>query len=233
MVVAHRGMSFLVSGCLLALTTMGCAHDHELLRQALAQSPAALPRVADYTVGCPDVVQVGIAGRPDLSGQAEVQANGCIALGSLGGVPVAGMTPPGIQRAVATAAGVDPEQVRVEIDRRVSRQVYLFGEVRGLQRAVPYEGPEKVVDLLRRTGGLTADSAPEEVRVVRNPNLANPEPETIRVDLRAILLKGDDRTNVIVQPYDQIFVDESKHAKMSKCLHPWLRPLCWMMTGGS
>ena len=143
------------------------------------------------------------------------------------------MKPQGIQREIATITGIAPARVHVDVEQCLSKQVYLFGEVSGLQRAVNYEGPERVVDLLRRTGGITPEGAPEEVRIVRNPNLAEAEAETIRVDLRAILLQGDERANVIIQPYDQIYVPESKEAQLGKCLHPWLRPLCRMMTWGS
>jgi polysaccharide biosynthesis/export protein len=231
MKVLSRSLLPFAAGLLLALPAAGCAHDRELLREALLRSAPAPSPVAEYPVACPDIIRVSVAGRPEVSGATEVQANGCVALGSLGGVRVAGMTSSDIEKEIAAAVGVAPHGVRVDVERCLSRQVYVFGEVNGQQRAVHYEGPERIVDLLRRTGGVTPESAPEEVRILRNPDLANPEAETIRVDLRAILLEGDDRTNVVVQPYDQIYVGESKGARVGRCLHPWLRPLCKWMSG--
>jgi polysaccharide export outer membrane protein len=194
------------------------------------QSPPPAGAVTDqYAVACPDVLQFRVQGRPDLSGQRDVQANGCVDLGFLGGVRVEGLTPPTIEIEVARLAGIDPTNVRVDVLEYRGKQVYLFGEVTGLQRAVHYEGPERVVDLLRRTGGLTPDAAPDEVRVVRNPQLAQDQPLVLNVDLRAILLKGDQSTNVTLLPYDQVYVPETKKARVSKCLHPWLRPFCKLM----
>lgn len=218
--------------CLLGLA--GCARDRDELCEALMKTPPPSGAIADqYAVACPDVLRLRVESRPDLSGRREVHANGCIDLGALGGLHVEGLNIEEIERELARQARVDPAQVRVGVLQHRSRQVYLFGEVTGLQRAVHFEGPERVVDLLRRTGGVTPDAAPDEVRVVRNPHLASIEPEVIRVDLRAILLNGDHRTNVTLQPYDQIYVPETKEARVGKCLHPWLRPFCRLVPWGS
>jgi protein involved in polysaccharide export with SLBB domain len=176
-------------------------------------------------VGCPDILWISVEDHPEWSGRREVEANGCIDLGTLGGVRVEGLTVPAIQERLAALAHVPVAAVNVGIDEYCSQQVYLFGEVTGLQRAVAYQGPETITDLLRRVGGITEDSAPAEVRVVRNTRLEQAEAEVYRVDLRAILMDGDLRTNLTLQPYDQIYVPENKQAKVGRCLHPWLRPV--------
>jgi hypothetical protein len=49
-------------------------------------------------------------------------------------------------------------------------------------------------------------------------------PQVFRVDLRAIILDHDERTNVRVQPFDQVYVGETRKACFGKCVPPWLRP---------
>src|SRR5205807_3090983 len=104
--------------------------------------------------------------------------------------------------------------VQVRVAEHNSRQVFLFGPVAGHERAVPYQGPETVTALLRRTGGLTPRAELTEVHVVR-PNVAvGRRPEVFPVDLEAILMRGDDRSNVVVQSYDHVYVGETRRAAL-------------------
>jgi hypothetical protein len=43
------------------------------------------------------------------------------------------------------------------------------------------------------------------------------------VDLEAILMRGDGRSNVRVQPYDQVYIGETRRAGLAKSLPPWMR----------
>jgi hypothetical protein len=106
-----------------------------------------------------------------------------------------------------------------------SEQVFLFGEVSGAQRAVPYQGPETVLDLLQRVGGLGAGAAPGDVQVVRAHVADGGRPEVFQVDLEAILRKKDQETNVRLEPFDQVYVGSSRPCRLSSCVPPWLRPL--------
>ncbi|MCS6976179.1 MAG: polysaccharide biosynthesis/export family protein [Gemmatales bacterium] len=211
----------------------GCATPRTATVNTLASHPPKCHGVGQYRVGSPDVLDIEVTDRPDLSGTRRVEVNGCVNMGPLGGIRVEGLTPAQIEERIAQAAGVSPENVSVRVVEFASQQVYLFGEVTGQQRAVPYQGPETVVDLLRRTGGITQDSAPEEVRVVRPACHAGEQPQVFQVDLKAILLQGDERTNLHIQPYDQIHVPESRACRIGKCLHPWLRPFVRILTGDS
>ena len=50
-------------------------------------------------------------------------------------------------------------------------------------------------------------------------------PEVFHVDLRAIVLRHDQRTNVRLHPFDQIHVGETRQARVERSIPPWLRPL--------
>lgn len=215
------------------LVAVGCATPRSATVSSLARQPPRCQAVGEYRVGSPDVLEIEVAQCPELSGPRRVEVNGCVNMGPLGGIRVEGLTPAAIEERIAKAAAVPPEHVSVRVVEFASQQVYLFGEVAGQQRAVPYQGPETVVDLLRRVGGITQDSAPEEVRVVRPALHADQEPQVFQVDLKAILLDGDERTNLRIQPYDQIHVPQSRTCQIGRCLHPWLRPFVRILTGDS
>lgn len=219
----------LLGACALA----GCCTKQKDVSDSLMRQPLALGVAQAYRVGSPDVLTITVAGHPELSGNRAVEVNGCIDLGALGGVRVEGLTLAEIRDRIARVAETPHTDISVEITHFDSQRVYLFGQVTGEQRAVAYQGPETVTDLLRRVGGITPDGAPDLVRVVRQADRASAEPQVFQVDLQAILLKGDQSTNVQVMPFDQIYVPETRACRIGKCLHPLLRPVGRALTGGS
>jgi protein involved in polysaccharide export with SLBB domain len=212
---------------LLALLA-GCATSRPPLdRQLLSGNRPEQPRrngAPAYAVGCPDVLDLLIDGRRDLSGRKPIATDGRIDLGAAGWLRVEGQSRDTISLRVADRLRVLPAAVHVRVAEYNSQQVYLIGQVVGLQRAVAYQGPETVLDLLRRAGGLTAGAATEDVKVVRAHVADGQAPEVFHVNLHAILLAHDDNTNIYIQPLDEVFVGETRQFSLVKCFPPWLRP---------
>jgi protein involved in polysaccharide export with SLBB domain len=181
--------------------------------------------VADcYAVHFPDVVALKVDGRPHLTGLRAVGPDGCIDVDGQR-VRIAGQTAPEVARRVALATGTPAHGVSVRVADYESQQVYLFGPGIGVQRAVEYQGPETVLDLLQRTGGITAGAAPNDVYVVRPRVVEDLAPEIFHINLRGILLNDDPRTNIRLQPFDQVFIGETRQASLQKCVPPWFRPV--------
>ncbi|HMC65903.1 MAG TPA: polysaccharide biosynthesis/export family protein, partial [Gemmataceae bacterium] len=65
----------------------------------------------DYTVACPDVIDVLVDARPALNGRRVIGPDGCLDLGGLGRLRVEGARLPEVAKGVATRAGVSPSQV--------------------------------------------------------------------------------------------------------------------------
>jgi protein involved in polysaccharide export with SLBB domain len=207
----------------------GCAAQRSQVDRALSPargpSAAAAGAVEPYAVHCPDVLQVTLADQPDLSGPRVIGADGRIDLGPLGRLRVEGQTPNEIVRRLAAQTGIAADRIHVDVTSFNSQQVYVFGQVRGLQRAVPYHGPETVLDLLQRLGGVTAGAAPHDVYVVRSHVTEGGSPEVFHINLRSIVLSSDPQTTLRLQPFDQVYVGESRQASLAKCVPPCLRPL--------
>ena len=219
---------------LILLVLAGCAPTRSEVDQRLRADRGPGAGAADnYLVGCPDVLEVTVAGLPDLDCRGPVGVDGCVDLGPLGRPRVEGRTVPAIARLVADRARVPPDRVVVQVAEFRSQQVYLFGEVNGVQKAVPYRGQETVLDLLQRTGGLTPGAAPDDVYVIRPHLVEGTRPEVFHVDLRAIVLKGDQSTNLRLQPFDQVHVGQTHQAKLEHCVPPWLRSLYQSLFGTS
>jgi protein involved in polysaccharide export with SLBB domain len=189
-----------------------------------------------YRVGCPDVLEVAVSQRPELHGRQRVGPDGRIDAGRAGRIRIEGETAAEAAGTLAEALGVPAAAVEIRVVEYSSQYVFVIGQIIGQARAVPYRGPETVLDLLHRVGGITPGAAPGDVSVVRGKVAEGGQPEVFHVDLRAILERRDQRTNITLQPLDQVFVGESRPCAFERCLPPWLRPtyeaLCGMRRPG-
>jgi protein involved in polysaccharide export with SLBB domain len=90
---------------------------------------------------------------------------------------------------------------------------------------VPYQGPERVVELLKRVGGLTGGAELANVYLIRSHVTEGKSPEVFRVDVAAIVMRGDQSTNYYVQPFDEISVGERSSSSFGRSLPPWFLPI--------
>jgi protein involved in polysaccharide export with SLBB domain len=223
-----------LGAALLLLLPVSCASQPFIDRALLAERGSAIRNEGvpeAYRCGCPDVLEFNVAGRPDLTGRREIAPNGRVDLSPVGRVRVEGLTEDEIVARAAEEAGLPPGRLRVRVADYRSQQLYLIGQVMGQQRAVPYQGPETVLDLLKRTGGITAGAAPESVFVVRSRVAEGSAPEVFHIDLQAVITGRNTQTNIRLLPSDQIFVGENRRSSLEKCLPPWLRPAYVALSG--
>jgi protein involved in polysaccharide export with SLBB domain len=199
--------------------------DRAFQRPDLPISPAVEVECR-YRLSCPDIIELTIDGQP-LTGVARqrIGPDGRIRLGALGQPRIEGQTTAEAATAVASLVGASPDRVSVRVVGYESQKVYVFGAVHGLQRAVPFHGEETVVDLLHRLGGITAGAEPGSVYVIRPHIASGGRPEIFTVDLRAIVMKHDSRTNLRLAPGDQVYISETPRARYAKCIPPLLRPI--------
>lgn len=218
--------------CLLS----GCALTRPPVDQALLADGGRAAREAgvaeNYLVECPDVLEVAIERRPQLpAGQRTIGPDGCIDLGSLGKLRVEGHTLPQVASIIAASARVPTSWVRVEVAEFNSQQIFIFGQVNGLQRAVSYRGQETVLDLLQRVGGIAPGAEPNRVYVVRSRISEGQRPEIYPVNLQDIVLKKDLQTNIRLEPSDQVYIGETKQSSLEKVVPPCFRPVYQKLCG--
>jgi polysaccharide export outer membrane protein len=133
----------------------------------LAQAAQAAP--APYRVGPGDVIEVAVAGRPDLSRMPTVQTTGSVWLPRAGDVEVRGLTPAEIAARVAPLlAGSDLQapRVAVRVTGYNSQFVWVKGAVNRPGRK-PLRAGTRLVDALLDAGGFV-QGASGEVIVARS-----------------------------------------------------------------
>lgn len=189
----------------------------------VAHAPPPAPPA--YSIGCPDVLVVRFADHPHADRFAAVDLNGMIRLDGQTGVPVAGMTLSQVRTAVAEAAAVDSSRVTVELAAPRTGRLYVYGPEQSRLRVVPFVGPERLTEFLRRVGAIQPGRSDwRDVCVVRPNVAAGEQTQVFRADLEEIVLDGDHSTDVVLQPGDQVYVGETRRSSFSRLLPNWLKP---------
>ncbi len=162
---------------------------------------------------------------PEWDVLVSIDLDGRVPLEHPGNPRVEGRTLEDIRYELASLAGVPAERVTVNLAAARSSRIFLHGPIRGRSRIVPYQGPEPVIEFLKRVGGLPPGSKLNQVFVVR-PNVASGgRPEVFRVNVPRVLIDNDQTTNVPLMPSDEVYVGETRGSALARFLPNWLAPI--------
>jgi protein involved in polysaccharide export with SLBB domain len=218
------------------LVSTGCA-DCKFLKQTCPQptNPATAAHLpapdTAYRIGCPDVLEIAFADHPEWDVLAAVDLDGRIVLPKPGSPRVEGRTLEDVRHELARLGKVAPDRVTVRLAAARSSHVFIHGPIRGRVRVVPYQGPEPVIDFLRRVGGLPPGSKLNQVYVVR-PNVATgTRPEVFQVDVARVLVENDQATNIPLKPSDEVYVGETTRSVVARMIPDWMEPLYRKLIG--
>ena len=215
----------------LLLPAVGCADLSAVRRVPPLPAPVA-PDLAAYRIGCPDVLEIAFAERPEWDCIAAVDVDGCVQLGGAGSIAVQGLTSPEARLAIAEATTLSPSGVLVAVAVPRSGKVFITGPDNKRIRAVAYPGPTPVLDFLQIAGSIhPKESKLNDVYIVRPNVVANAPPKIFHVDVEAVLLDGDPTTNVSVESSDHVFVGETRRASFARLLPNWIRPAYQQLVG--
>jgi protein involved in polysaccharide export with SLBB domain len=198
----------------------GCVGPGPRIRTAL-KTPSTAPSselATSYTLCCPDAVDVHLASSPSLSGRYRIAPDGTIELAGVGRVLVDGQTAEEAAIRLAKAVGSPPEDLRISVAEHNSRQILVFGPSGESERVHAYRGAETAIDFLRRIGGLSETANFAEIHVVRPHVAAGRRPEVFHVNLEEILINGDDSSNVVLQPYDHVYIGATRRSVYAQYL---------------
>jgi polysaccharide biosynthesis/export protein len=214
--------SWLIAGFVMA--SAGCTglrHDSHMP----SRSPVVPAPIAEYRIGCPDVLEVTYAGKTEWDVLTTVDVDGRVNLPGVGKPRVEGLTADEARSMIAETGGMEMANVSVRVVTAQSKRVYVVGPDNRRSRAHIYAGPEPVLDFLKRTDSLpVAESQIRRVSVMRS-NVAEGTPARLyRVDSEAILLDGDASTNLPLLPGDRVYIGETRRSSLSRLLPEWLVP---------
>lgn len=225
--IGGSGRNYAV-GCRQALLLMACLFflaGCQSPRPRAPQSPApAMQPVTsiDYRTGFPDILEVTIADHPESSGRFLVMPDGTVELGKLCSIQAEGKTVQEIGRQIAEKSGIPADRVDCRVSQARSRVIHVFGPAGATPMSLPYAGSEHISEALVRAGILPSAHMAEVTVIRRHTAMGLPE-ETFRADFAAIRA-GDPRTNITLEPNDEIHVNAPHPPFVDRILTSFFKP---------
>lgn len=160
--------------------------------------------VREYVIGPRDLLEIKVFELPEFDHTVRVSEEGSITLPLLGSVQVGGLTKDKAEKKLAELLDkyVKNAQVSVFIKEYQSSRVAVIGAV---EKPGMYElvGRQNLLQMISQAGGFKENAA-NEIYVLREGQDGNTA--SISIDLEDLLLNGNQKLNIPLQPNDVINV---------------------------
>lgn len=183
-----------------------------------ASEGAATAEDDGYRIGPGDVIEVTVWREPDLSGRYTVAAGGALAHVLVGPVPAAGATLAELRSRLAERLERDylrEARLGVSLVESARRKASVLGAVAS-PGLYPLREGMRVLELLFAAGGVTEDVGARAIlkrfdpeQVAAGTHVSSQPRLKIRIDLEALLRRGDFRQNVPVASGDVLVVERA------------------------
>jgi polysaccharide export outer membrane protein len=190
--------------CLMVL--VGCIFAQE----NKSEKSTTKSKAYDYNIGPQDLLTISVFEVPELNITVRVAEDGTIALPLLGVVKVEGLNQLQLENTLATLlekSYLKNAQVTVFIKEYQSKKVSIIGAV---QKTGDYEliGKQTLLQMLSRAGGIL-EKAGDKIIVIRQ--YKNGKSASLSIDIEELMLKGNPRLNIPLQPNDIINVPMERY----------------------
>lgn len=164
--------------------------------------------IREYIIGPRDLLEIKVFELPEFDHTVRVSEDGSITLPLLGNVQVGGLTKEKVEQKIADLLEkyVKKAQVSVFIKEYQSSRVAIIGAV---EKPGMYElvGRQSLLQMISQAGGFKENAA-NEIYVLREGQDGNTA--SISIDLEDLLLNGNQRLNIPLQPNDVINIPVDK-----------------------
>ena len=186
--------------------------------QATAQTPVQAQEAKDvfvraYRIGPGDLLELKVFEVDQLNQVVRVSEDGSITLPLLGRVVVEGLTQEGVVQKLTgllSAKYVKNPQVTIFIKEYKNQQVAVIGAV---EKAGSYElvGRRNLLQIISMAGGFS-ETAGNEIFILREG--ADGATSTVTIDLKDLLVNGNQKLNIPIEPNDVINVPVDREIRV-------------------
>jgi polysaccharide export outer membrane protein len=167
----------------------------------------------EYKIGPKDLLEISVFGVQDLNKTVRVSEDGMITLPLIGEVSVEGLTKTEIEKKLSQLLEekyVQNPQLMVFIREYQSKKVSIIGAVR---TPGPYEllGRQTLLQIISQAGGIT-NEAGDEIIILRE--LPDGTGTSLHIVIEDLILKGDAKLNVPLEPNDVISIPINRMVKI-------------------
>ncbi len=176
-----------------------------LLCLPAAEARAQESFTKDYRIGPQDVLEISVFGVNDLNRKVRVSEDGKISLPLLGEIIVEGMTKSELEKKLTQLLEekyIQNPQVTVFILEYESKKVSVIGAV---MKTGTYQllGRQTLLQIISEAGGFTPEAG-NEIIVIRQ--LPDGGSTSLNISLENLMVKGDAKLNIPLEPNDIINV---------------------------
>lgn len=178
-----------------------------------------------YTLGINDIIEISVIRHPEVSGEYMINNEGKIQYEFVGDINIAGMTKEEAKDLVTDhlSTYIVSPQVTVKILGYNSKIVYVYGEV-GRPGKIFMRGDTITVREALLEAGLPLLSASLKRSVVITPS-AQGDIEKKKIDVDALLYKGDLKENLVMNPGDTLYIPPTFLSKTMRAIQPVTAPI--------
>lgn len=206
-----KGTSRLLLGALVLIFVSACASRPGPQPDANEEgAPPITAQTQPYEIGIGDTISINVWRNPELSQTIVVRPDGYISMPLMGDVLANGRRPEELAGTIdqALRSVIRTPEVTVMVTNPASAEflnlVRVTGQVNS-PTAIPFKQGMRVMDVVLRAGGVSDYGAGDRATLSRE---VSGEYRSYRVNLEAILSRGDMSTNYVLQPNDVISVPE-------------------------
>lgn len=194
---------------------------------AVVKNAAPIPatqRAADlsYVIEPGDELDVRFFYNPELNEEVMVRPDGGISLPLVGQVNAAGRTVTDLESALRQSYSRELRQAAITVIVKgfAGQRVYVDGQV-GQPQMVNILGNLTAMQAIASAGGITPDSKMEEVLVIRRTGTS--QPMVIPVNLSKAIDGTDTSQDIVLQPYDIVFVPRTAISEVNQWVDQYIR----------
>lgn len=175
----------------------------------LEEPPIAFePSKLVYTIGEGDTLEISVWQHPELDKKVIVRPDGYISFSLIGDVKAAGISPPELSSLIRENLSrlIKDPQVTVIVSGFGSKNVLVLGEV-AKPGSYPFKGGTYVLNAISEAGGWKSSAVLSSVMLVRKA--FTDATEAHRLDVYALVRRGDFSQNLMLEPGDIIYIPKS------------------------
>lgn len=186
----------------------------------IAQAPVST--TAGYVIEPGDALDVRFFYNPELNEEVMVRPDGNISLPLVGEMQAAGRTPIQLEGMLKNSYSRELRQAAITVIVKgfAGQRVYVDGEV-GEPQMVNIAGNLSAMQAVASAGGFKDSARKGEVLVIRRAG--TPQPVVIPVDLDAAIAGTDTSQDILLQPYDVVYVPKTAIAEVNQFVDQYFR----------
>lgn len=179
---------------------------------------------AEYILQIGDIIEVKLLYNPELNDRVTIRPDGKVSFQLVDEVKAAGLTPAELKKILVENYSrlFSQPEVAVIVREFAGQKVYIGGEVVA-PKVVPLSGEMTALQAIMDAGGLKETAYTKNIVIIsKGPQGA---PMARKVNLSGAIRGESPQDDIVLKPFDIIFVPKSRIAKVNRFVEQYIRNL--------